>query len=69
MADELSILGSIGVISIRPDFSELLKKLGIDVDAVSSGLHKLLGLPFAPLSPEQKEEDRKKREEEIKVIQ
>jgi len=69
VADSLSTLGSIGVASIRPDFSEFLKKIGIDVDTVASGIHKLLGLPFKPLSSEEKEEDRKRREEEIKIIQ
>jgi len=69
VADALSILGSIGVASVRPDFSELLKKLGIDVDTVASGIYKLFGLPFKPLSSEEKEEDRKRREEEIKIIQ
>jgi len=69
VADGLSTLGSIGVASIRPDFSEFLKKIGIDVDTVASGIHKLLGLPFKPLSSEEKEEDRQRREEEIKIIQ
>lgn len=69
VADGLSTLGSIGVASIRPDFSEFLKKLGIDIDTVASGIHKLFGFPFTPLSSEQKEEDRERREEEIKIIQ
>lgn len=69
VADSLSTIGSIGVASIRPDFSEFLKKLGIDVDTVASGIHKLFGLPFKPLSSEEKEEDRKMREEQIKIIQ
>lgn len=69
VADSLSTLGSIGVASIRPDFSEFLKKLGIDMDTVASGIHKLFGFPFTPLSSEQKKEDRERREEEIKVIQ
>ena len=69
VADRLSILGSIGVASIRPDFSEFLKKLGIDVDTVASGIHKLFGLPFKPLSSQEKEEDRKSRQEDIRIIQ
>ncbi|HCJ66328.1 MAG TPA: signal peptide peptidase SppA, partial [Elusimicrobia bacterium] len=32
IADQLSIIGSIGVTSLRPDFTELLKKFGIDID-------------------------------------
>jgi protease-4 len=69
VAGSLSLVGSVGVMSIRPDFSELLKKIGVDVDAVASGIHKLFGLPFQPLTPEEKQEDRQRREEEIRAIQ
>jgi protease-4 len=69
VAGSLSVVGSVGVISIRPNFSELLDKIGIDIDAVASGVHKILGLPFKPLSPEEKQEDRQRREEEIRIIQ
>jgi protease-4 len=69
VASSLSLVGSIGVMSIRPDFSELLKKVGVDVDAVASGIHKLFGIPFTTLTPEEKQEDRQRREEEIKAIQ
>jgi protease-4 len=47
----------------------LLEKIGIDIDAVASGVHKMLGLPFKPLSPEENQEDRQRREEEIRIIQ
>lgn len=69
VAGSLSLVGSVGVTSIRPDFSELLKKIGIDIDAVASGIHKLFGLPFTPLTPEEKQEDRQRREQEIRTIQ
>jgi protease-4 len=59
----------VGVISIRPNVSELLEKIGVDIDAVASGVHKILGSPFKPLSPEEKQEDRQRREEEIRIIQ
>jgi protease-4 len=69
VAGSLSVVGSVGVISIRPNFSELLDKIGIDIDTVASGVHKMLGLPFKPLSPEEKQEDRQRRGEEIRIIQ
>lgn len=69
VAGTLSTVGSVGVISIRPNVSELLEKIGVDIDAVASGVHKMLGLPFKPLSPEEKQEDRQRREEEIRIIQ
>jgi len=55
VADALSTVGSIGVMSIRPDLSELMKKFGVDVNAVSSGIHKLFGLPFMKPTSEEKE--------------
>lgn len=65
VAHNLSTVGSVGVASIRPDFSELLKKIGVDIDTMSSGIHKLFGLPFkAPT-----EEEKQKRGEEIKILQ
>ena len=69
VAGNLSIVGSVGVISIRPDLSELLGKIGIDMDAMATGVHKLLGLPFKPLTPEERMIDRQKRQDEISTIQ
>ena len=69
VAGSLSTVGSVGVASIRPDFSELLKKIGVDLDTVASGIYKLFGFPFKPLTSEEKQEDRQRREEEIKTIQ
>lgn len=69
VADSMSTIGSVGVISIRPDFSKLLNKLGIDMDVVASGAHKTFSLPFKSLTPEEKHEDRQLRKEEIEIIQ
>lgn len=69
VADSLSTLGSVGVTSIRPDFSGLLGKLGIDMDVLASGVHKSFSLPFKPLSPEEKQQNRQVRQEEIEIIQ
>lgn len=46
VADELSTVGSIGVLSIRPDIAELLKKFGIDVETLKTGIYKGVGLPY-----------------------
>jgi protease-4 len=64
VADRLSTLGSIGVASIRPDFSELLKKFGIDVKTMATGIYKTLGLPFKKSTPKEKEV----LEKEIRII-
>jgi len=55
VADHLSTLGSIGVASIRPDFSELMKKFGIDIETMASGIYKTLGIPYKKSTPEEKE--------------
>ena len=55
VADGLSTLGSIGVASIRPDFSELMKKFGIDVETMASGIYKTFGIPYKKSTPEEKE--------------
>jgi len=54
VADELSTIGSIGTISLRPDLTDLLKKIGIQVDIKSKGSFKDMGTPFS--SPSKKEE-------------
>lgn len=55
VADELSNVGGIGVAAVRPDFSELLEKLGIKLDSSATGEHKELGLPFGKAGKEDKE--------------
>ncbi len=55
VADELSRVGGIGVASIRPDFSEFLKKLGIKFDSSATGKYKELGFPFKEVNEEEKE--------------
>ncbi len=55
VADHLSLIGSIGVTSLRPDFSELLKKYGVDIETTASGIYKTLGLPFQKSTSEEKE--------------
>ncbi|HDS45601.1 MAG TPA: signal peptide peptidase SppA [Methanomicrobia archaeon] len=54
VADELSTLGSIGVLSIRPDIGELLKKFGIDIETLKTGIYKGLGLPYETPSEDER---------------
>jgi len=69
VASELSHVGSIGVISLRPDFSSLMGMLGIEFDAVSTGPRKLAGMPIVPLTEEEKDDDRNERQGTIDVVQ
>ncbi len=47
-----TITGSIGVIMEIGNVEDLLKKVGLRVEVVKSGVHKDLGSPVRPLSPE-----------------
>lgn len=55
VADELSSVGGVGTISIRPDFSDLLDRLGIKFDIQSEGEFKKEGMPFSKMTEEGKE--------------
>lgn len=55
VADELSTVGSVGVISIRPDINELLKKFGVDIETLKTGRYKGLGLPYEKPTAEERE--------------
>ncbi|RZN63462.1 S49 family peptidase [Methanonatronarchaeum sp. AMET6-2] len=55
LAEKLSTVGSIGTLSVRPDFSELLKKIGIEMDVESKGRYKEFGMPFTEPTEEEKE--------------
>jgi protease IV len=46
-----SITGSIGVIMELPDASELLGRIGVQIQVVKSSEHKDAGSPFRPISP------------------
>jgi len=48
-----AIVGSIGVISIRPMVEELLKKAGIDVNVTKTGLYKDMGAYWRPTTKEE----------------
>ncbi|MDP2982741.1 MAG: signal peptide peptidase SppA [Candidatus Latescibacter sp.] len=55
MANPGTITGSIGVIADFVEFSNLLKKLGIDITVVKSGKYKDIGSISRPMSEEEKE--------------
>ena len=54
---------------MRPDVSELLKKLGIDMNVVATGTYKQFSTPFKPLTSDEKQKDKRWRQEEIELIQ
>ncbi|MBS3782073.1 MAG: S49 family peptidase [Candidatus Thermoplasmatota archaeon] len=67
VADKLSSVGGVGTISIRPDFSDFLDRLGIKFDIQSEGKFKDEGMPFSEISEEGKEH-RKKMVSEINAL-
>ncbi len=67
VADELSSVGGVGTISIRPDLTDFLDKLGIKFDIQSEGKFKDEGMPFSKLSEEGKKH-RKKMVSEINEL-
>lgn len=54
IADEDSLTGSIGAISIIPNLSELLEKLGVKVNVIKEGKFKDMGSVFSDLGEEEK---------------
>ncbi len=55
VADEDSLTGSIGVISIVENYSGLLEKIGIDVNVFKEGKNKAMANPFEQMTDEQKQ--------------
>ncbi len=54
VAQRSSIIGSIGVITIRPQVQELLEKIGVQVSVTATGPLKGMGLPFREESEQEK---------------
>ena len=52
-ADNASIVGSIGVISIVPEYTRLMDKVGLHVDPVQKGKYSDFLSPFQKLKPEE----------------
>lgn len=53
MAHPTTITGSVGVIFMRPKVTDLLDKIGVDVEVNKSGKDKDMGSPYRPTSPEE----------------
>lgn len=54
IADELSITGSIGVISSYLQFSDLMEKYGITYERLTAGEYKDLGTPYKELTKDER---------------
>lgn len=55
MAHPTSIVGSVGVIYIRPKVYELMDKIGIGIEVNTSGPAKDMGSPFKASNPEERD--------------
>lgn len=53
IAHPTSVVGSVGVIFMRPKFHGLMEKIGVDVAVSKSGANKDLGSPFNKISEEE----------------
>lgn len=56
LAQPTTVTGSIGVITMLPEISELAKKLGVSVEVVKSGPMKDMGSFLRPITPEERGE-------------
>jgi protease-4 len=55
VADQASVVGSIGVISIFPEYSRLLEKIGVNFTVIKGGEYKDFTTGFRPLTDEETE--------------
>ena len=55
VASHAAIVGSIGVISVRPALQELMERMGVGVNVNKSGLHKDMGAFWRDATPEEEE--------------
>lgn len=55
VADRASVVGSIGVISIFPEYSRLLEKIGVNMTVIKGGEFKDFSTGFRPLTDEETE--------------
>jgi len=52
-----AVIGSIGVMLIRPEMQELLDKIGVHVAVTTTGPYKGMGLPFRGMTPEEEQKN------------
>ncbi|MEA1964787.1 MAG: S49 family peptidase [Candidatus Aerophobetes bacterium] len=64
LADEPSLVGGVGAISIKLDLSEFMRKIGINFSSITSGKYKELVSPFRKST----EEERKIRENQLRLV-
>ena len=55
IADKNSIVGSIGVVSLIPEITELSKKIGVNFDEIKKGRYADFLSPYKKMSPEEEE--------------
>jgi protease-4 len=55
MAHPSTVTGSVGTIFIRPKVHEFMDKIGIGAEVTTSGVHKDMGSPLRPETPQEKE--------------
>lgn len=54
VADRATITGSIGVISMFPEYSKLMEKIGINVSVIKAGKYKDFSTGYRPMTEEEK---------------
>ncbi len=55
VADKATITGSIGVISMFPEYSKLMEKIGVNVSVIKAGKYKDFSSGYRPMTEEEKE--------------
>ena len=65
VASPFAVIGSIGVVATQPNFKNLLDKIGVQVNDVTSGKWKRTMVPYKEVTPE----DREKVQEDIDMVQ
>ncbi|MEE8168816.1 MAG: signal peptide peptidase SppA [Candidatus Hydrothermarchaeales archaeon] len=55
IADRATITGSLGVISVFPEYSKFLEKIGVNITVIKAGEFKDFSSGFRPMSDEEKE--------------